>query len=556
MQLLFTTAHLVLGLAAATLTQFLLQGVVPDWLAVASIALAAMLPGMAMHYLMVQRDLQRLLNAAGCTTEPGQLRDCRVDAARIRHPDVRRLAQALGALQSSLVEVTRGIAERGGTLAISAAKLSFSADTLQQKIKEQVAHSRNIGITSQQILETTQTMARHADQARQAAIATLQASNQGGTSVQGTIERIHGARAEAERNAGSLSALQARSEEIQNITHIIDQVAEQTNLLALNAAIEAARAGEHGRGFAVVADEVRQLASKTSEATREIGQKLVSIHQEVNHSVAAMGQLVATIETVVTDTEQVGSVLGEITSHSEQAKQGITLIADAVQSHVTAIDEISGALGVVEQTLSVTEGEVQQVSAGALALSETAEQEYGAIAHFELDTVHDRMRHLAQATAHEIGRLFEQAVKTGRLSIEDLMDRKYQPIEGTNPVKYGTRFDKFTDAVLPDIQEPLLQRHPFVLYAGAVDDHGYFPTHNRRYSQPLTGDYAKDLANNRTKRIFSDRTGSRCGSNTAPFLLQTYKRDTGEIMHDMSAPIFVAGRHWGGFRIGYKSEDG
>jgi methyl-accepting chemotaxis protein len=62
-----------------------------------------------------------------------------------------------------------------------------------------------------------------------------------------------------------------------------------------------------------------------------------------------------------------------------------------------------------------------------------------------------------------------------------------------------------------------------------------------------------DIVNNRTKRIFSDRTGKRCGSNTQPFLLQTYKRDTGEVMHDLSAPIYVNGQHWGGFRIGYRS---
>lgn len=69
----------------------------------------------------------------------------------------------------------------------------------------------------------------------------------------------------------------------------------------------------------------------------------------------------------------------------------------------------------------------------------------------------------------------------------------------------------------------------------------------------MTGDYDIDLANNRTKRIFGDRTGSRCGSNRKAFLLQTYKRDTGEVMHDLSVPIYVNGLHWGGFRIGYRS---
>ena len=106
---------------------------------------------------------------------------------------------------------------------------------------------------------------------------------------------------------------------------------------------------------------------------------------------------------------------------------------------------------------------------------------------------------------------------------------------------------------MPALQEALLASMPQLAYCGAVDDNGYFPTHNKKFSQPLTGDYATDIVNNRTKRIFNDRTGARCGSNTKAFLLQTYKRDTGEVMHDLSAPIYVDGRHWGGFRVGYRS---
>lgn len=85
-----------------------------------------------------------------------------------------------------------------------------------------------------------------------------------------------------------------------------------------------------------------------------------------------------------------------------------------------------------------------------------------------------------------------------------------------------------------------------------MDRKGYFPTHNKKYSQPLTGKYEVDLVHNRGKRIFADRTGQRAGSNTQPLLLQTYKRDTGEILHDLSVPIMVRGRHWGGFRIGFR----
>lgn len=84
-----------------------------------------------------------------------------------------------------------------------------------------------------------------------------------------------------------------------------------------------------------------------------------------------------------------------------------------------------------------------------------------------------------------------------------------------------------------------------------VDRNGYLPSHNKRYSKPLTGEHSVDLVGNRTKRIFNDRTGIRAARNKKPYLLQSYQRDTGEFLKDLSAPIIINGRHWGGLRIGY-----
>jgi methyl-accepting chemotaxis protein len=556
MQWILQGATLALGAVVAVLSAWLLDDRLPGWLVSVLVGAAAVLPAILLNHVFLYRPLARFAGRISEAAARGTLHKCELPSPDQRHPLLSNLVADVQSMQDTLIEITRSVADRGGTLAIASAKLSFSADTLKGKLAEQVEHARSIGATSQHIASTTADMARSANQAESAARATHDASREGQAAVRNTIERIHGVRQETEQSAGSLLALKGRSEEIQNITQIIDQVAGQTNLLALNAAIEAARAGEHGRGFAVVADEVRKLASKTTMATREIGDKLNTIYDEINQAATRMERLVGVVEGVVENTEQVGGTLENIRALSKQSNAEISRIVGAVRSHVASIGEISGALAVVESALEVTESEVQQVSEGALQLADTAEAEYGAVARFELDTVHDRVRHLAQATAARIGELFEQAVADGSLSLDDLMDRDYQPIQGTRPQKYSTRFDRFTDQVLPAIQEPILQANPFIVYAGAVDDNGYFPTHNRRYSKPLTGDFARDLADNRTKRIFSDRTGSRCGSNTEPFLLQTYKRDTGEIIHDMSAPIRIKGRHWGGFRIGYRSEHG
>jgi len=200
-----------------------------------------------------------------------------------------------------------------------------------------------------------------------------------------------------------------------------------------------------------------------------------------------------------------------------------------------------------------TEADLPRATDSAMTLADLAEGISNGLAEFNVKTAHDPIRLAAQAAAKEVQRVFSQALASGQISREALFDRHYQPIANTNPAKHTTQFDAFCDRFLPAVQERLLASMPQLVFAIAVDDNGYVPTHNNNFAQPLTGDYATDFVKNRTKRIFNDRTGSRCGSNTKPFLLQTYKRDTGEVMHDLSVPIYLEGRHWGGFRIGYRS---
>jgi methyl-accepting chemotaxis protein len=164
------------------------------------------------------------------------------------------------------------------------------------------------------------------------------------------------------------------------------------------------------------------------------------------------------------------------------------------------------------------------------------------------------MPQVVRELAAAVGQALEGAVDRGEVKLDDLFDKNYTPIPNTKPPKFHTRYDAMCDKVLPAIQEPSLERHSEITYAISCATDGYVPTHNRRFTQPLTGDEKKDFVGNRTKRIFADPVGKRCGAHELPFLLQTYRRDTGEIMHDISAPVYVKGRHWGGFRVGYRTE--
>ncbi len=158
----------------------------------------------------------------------------------------------------------------------------------------------------------------------------------------------------------------------------------------------------------------------------------------------------------------------------------------------------------------------------------------------------EKARILARSGAEAVAQLLEDAVTRGDLTLDQLFDTNYRLIPGTDPPKYHTAYDTYTDAHLRRVLDGYLEDE-HVVFAVAVDVNGYLPTHNTRFSQ---GDKLTD----RTKRIFNDEVGLRAAQNTQPYLLQEYRRDTGEVMWDVSSPIYVRGRHWGAFRVGYSME--
>ncbi|GGX83305.1 methyl-accepting chemotaxis protein [Massilia dura] len=436
---------------------------------------------------------------------------------------------------------------------IGAAETSYFIDSIKTRIGEDVETSGSIATATRQNAATTGQIAVNAERAALVAHRVREETVAGRAEADTGLSRISGASSAARTAADTMADLRQKAGRIAGITDAISEISARTNLLALNAAIEAARAGEQGRGFAVVAGEVRQLAQRTRTATDEISQMVREINDQAGKASSGMTSLAEAVTGAAGNVRTVHALLTNIEHSSQESEQEIGQIAHASREQVATAQVIADAIARIRDSMLSTDRDLPRVAASAMALAERAEIIAGALAEAGVPTSHDAVRAAAQRAAADVGRIFEDAIASGRITREALFDRRYQPVPGTNPPKYTTQFDTFTDSALPPLQEGLLAAMPQLAYAGAVDDGGYFPTHNRKYSQSLTGDYDVDIVNNRTKRIFTDRTGRRCGSNTRPFLLQTYKRDTGEVMHDLSAPIHVNGKHWGGFRIGYKS---
>ncbi|MCL6610822.1 MAG: methyl-accepting chemotaxis protein [Peptococcaceae bacterium] len=160
----------------------------------------------------------------------------------------------------------------------------------------------------------------------------------------------------------------------------------------------------------------------------------------------------------------------------------------------------------------------------------------------------ERARILAITGAAAIGKMFEDAVASGQLTMDQVFDTNYVEIPGSNPKRFKTAYDDWADKNIRQVTESFLKDET-VVFAAPVDRNGYLPTHNLKYSKGAFNDPA-----NRTKRIFDDPVGIKAARNSDTFLMQEYRRDTGEIMWDVSAPITVGGKQWGSFRIGYSMD--
>ena len=168
-------------------------------------------------------------------------------------------------------------------------------------------------------------------------------------------------------------------------------------------------------------------------------------------------------------------------------------------------------------------------------------------------TTLEKARLAAGIGAQQYGDLLESAIDSGALTVNDVFDRNYVLIKGydwgKNP-KYHSRYDSVTDRLVPRLLDRILEDNKDFVFAIGVDDNGFIPTHNSRFTKPITGDSEKDLLGNRTKRIANYGEGLAAAKNLESSLVQIYKRNTGETMWDVSSPIFVKGKHWGALRVG------
>ena len=220
-------------------------------------------------------------------------------------------------------------------------KINEVTTDMNTRAQESQSRSITVAAAADEMVSTTGDIAKNCESAASNSTQSNETTRQGVEKVQRTIEGIQNQVIKSKEDANNVQSLVDQAQKIGTIVQTIDDIASQTNLLALNAAIEAARAGEAGKGFAVVADEVRALASRTSRSTSEITKMVSQIQENANTANESMQSSVQNMDNLAVETSTIESLLNDITDQVSSVNAQITQIATAAEQQTTATSEIS-----------------------------------------------------------------------------------------------------------------------------------------------------------------------------------------------------------------------
>ena len=459
--------------------------------------------------------------------------------------------------QTTDAAAVQAIAAEVGTLSVSLADASGAVEDVGTLMQRQVATLADLHAVSDALATGNEAVRTAAGAALAATDTARQTVTAGETCIATALDHVTKLADQTTDLGVRVERLTATLTLVARAAADIDAIARTTNLLALNASIEAARAGAAGRGFMVVAQEVKQLSARTQEATQRIGTTLDQLGREVT-SLATDGRRAAESATGLRgETGKIGEAMADIDA-------AVRAIADR-QDEITAktedasrqVDAARGGITGIEAGVGEAADRLASARERLSDLLGASERLVAATARLGVETVDTPFIEAVKQGAAEVSAAFEAALAAGQITRADLFRHSYTPVAGTDPQQLLAPFTALCDRILPAIQEPFLTLSPRIIFCAAVDVNGYLPTHNRKFSQPQrAGQPEWNAANCRNRRIFADRVGLGAGRNTEPFLLQSYRRDMGggqfALMKDVSAPIIVAGRHWGGLRLAYR----
>ncbi|HYZ15331.1 MAG TPA: methyl-accepting chemotaxis protein [Candidatus Acidoferrum sp.] len=415
-----------------------------------------------------------------------------------------------------------------------------------------------------------------------------------------TLERAVRVRETVESTESFVHSTSAAAERAAAILDLIDTISSETTLLSLNAAIEAAHAGSAGSGFGIIADEIRSLAETTSRATQHIAAIIAGISDATRSMTTTAAEALEQTGGVHAQTASMQNTVAQLRTELDGTLIRASEVGGIVEQQVVALGQVRTATAlalhrVERDTLAATDS--RRIELALLGM-----RAHALAARRPLGTVAEQMRAIGLQLAADLDNVFEAAIASGAIRLEDCFDTEYVeitgpaiarlgrlfdvskvPVTGFNPAKFATRYDRAVEDGVNALIDRAVTRDSAIEAMFAVDLNGYCFGHYRACRQDWTGDYATDLRHNRIKRFFEDELSLRCSrtglgaaadtlpkrtpyaqfrehggrlrrEGERPWAIYTYARDTGTVYNDLSVGIFAQGERVATIRIIYDAD--